>query len=286
MSDFVTRLEAELHRAAVRQDDTGGLVADALPRLRLALPGFATAAIAVTAVAIALIAVTLFVGSESDRAAEGGVPAELLGAWRLPGGVELHAEQVPAELRLYPRGSQRCVRLGTDSKPCYAIENTQWGALEWGTVRISGDRIIFRAELRAYCGGKPCSPAGPEVREPGLYRWRVLGSSLELTPLRDPVAVRSGALGSAPLIRAGEPAPARIPERWTDRRFASRQYHYSIRYPDRWSVLAARSPLPADALALDTSDGADKFSRDPRGVGVPLLLIAAHEVPPDMSPTA
>jgi hypothetical protein len=276
MSDFVTRLETELHRAAIRQERAGGLLGQALPRVRVALPSVATAAIAAAGVAIALMAVAVFVGSDSQRAAKGDAPAELRGPWQLPP-IEWNAEPVAAKLRLYPQGSTRCSRLGTDSKPCYAIENAQFGALEWGTFSIAGNRITFRAELHA-CN--PCDSPGPELRRPGVYRWRVVDGSLYLTPLRDGLTARSDALASGPLTQPTEPAPTGpIPDGWTKKRFESRQYGYSISYPATWSARAAAGPLATDGLTLDTSDAADRFSRDPRGVGVPLLLIAAHEVP-------
>jgi hypothetical protein len=277
MSDFVTRLEAELRRAAIRQERAGGLLGQALPGLRVALPSVATAAIVAAGLAIALITVAVFVVSEPERAAKGDVPAELRGAWQLPP-IEWNAEPVAAKLRLYPQGSTRCSRLGADSKPCYAIENVQFGALEWGTFSIAGDRITFRAELHV-CN--PCDSPGPELRKPGVYRWRVVDGSLHLTPQRDELTARSDALASGPLTQATEPAPTgRIPDGWTKNRFESKQYGYSIRYPGAWSAMPAANPLATDGLTLDASDTADRFSRDPRGVGVPLLLIAEHEVPP------
>ncbi|MGH2742733.1 MAG: hypothetical protein ACRDN8_09665, partial [Thermoleophilaceae bacterium] len=171
------------------------------------------------------------------------------------------------------------------SKPCYAIENTQFGALEWGTFSIAADRITFRAELQTYCSPNPCEALGAEVGTPGVYRWRVVDGSLYLSKLRDELSARSAALGSGPLTQAGEPSPrATIPDGWTASRFTSRRYGYSIRYPRAWSALSAAGSMPKDALTIDTSDTVDKFSRDPRGVGVPLLLIGAHEVSRATSP--
>ncbi|MGH2744590.1 MAG: hypothetical protein ACREX8_10425, partial [Gammaproteobacteria bacterium] len=104
MSDFVARLESELHRAALRQERAGRRRWVAQPRLRVALPGLAAAATAAAGIALALAGVAVFVGSEPERAAQGDVPAPLRGAWRLPAPVELHAEPIAADLRLYPRG--------------------------------------------------------------------------------------------------------------------------------------------------------------------------------------
>jgi hypothetical protein len=275
MNDFVTRLESELNRAAIRQERAAGRHGVALPRLR-ALPGLAATAAAAAGAALALVAVAaVFLGSEPERAAGGGVPAELRGTWRLPTTGERGEDRAPADLRLYSRGSERCAGLGVGAKPCYAIDNFGGGALEWGTFSVAGDRITLRAQVHVYCRPKPCEGVGT----PGVYRWRVRDGSLHLAKLRDELSARPGALASAPLTRASEPAKTKIPDGWTANRFTSKRYGYSIRYPGDWSALDAARSMPPDGLATDTSDAVDKLSPDPRRGAVPMVLIAAYEVP-------
>jgi hypothetical protein len=276
MSDYVTRLESELHRAARRQERAGSLRGAALPRLR-ALPGLAATAGAIVSIALVLAGVAaVFLGSERDGAAGGSVPAALRGTWRLPGGTaEEGLDPVPTALRLYPGGSERCTGLGVGANPCYAIDNGRGGALEWGTFSVAGDEITFRAAVNSICRPGPCDDVGT----PGVYRWRVQDQSLSLTKLRDGLRARLEVLVAGPLTLRMPPPKTRIPDGWTASRFTSQRYGYSIRYPSDWSALAAARPMPPDGLATDTSDAVDKFSRDPRAGETPIVLIAASEVP-------
>jgi hypothetical protein len=279
MTDFVARLEEELHRAAVRQEQSGRLWRRDLPRVRLALPSFAVAAMALAGLALAIAAIAVFVGSDSTRISRGGVPAELRGTWRLAAPVEFHVEPLTVDLQLHAAGSARCTALGVETEPCYEIENAEFGALEWGALSIAGDQITFRAKLLTYCQALPCPALGPEAGRPGVYRWRVAEGSLRLTMRSDELTARATALGAGPLTRpAGEAHRAKIPEGWTARRFASHRYGYSIGYPRQWRALPAALPMPSEALITEVSDTVDRFSQDPRGIGLPLLAIGATEV--------
>jgi hypothetical protein len=283
MSDFVTRLEAELHRAAVRQDGTGTLRGVPLPRVRFALPGLVGAALATAAVLVALLSVVVaFIASSPERRFEGGVPAELRHAWRLPSRLVREYAPMTAELRFYPRDSKRCMVLGLGSKPCYAIDGKNDEALEWGTVAISEDLVTFRADQTHWCLPTGCNTNGANstIDTPGVYRWRLLNGSLRLTPKRDGAADRPEALASGPLVEVGlEPPPrTRIPEGWTRRRFVSRRYGYALRYPRGWSARPATLSLPEGGLVLDTSRTVDKLSPNPRGPELPLLMVGAYAV--------
>jgi hypothetical protein len=274
MSDFVTRLESELHRAALRQERAGWPRRVALPRLR-ALGGPAATAVAIlSAVLVAAAVATVFLRSEPEHPAGGDVPAELPGTWRLPAGVKAGVEPAPAELRLYPQGAGRCTGLGAGSKPCYEIDNASGGALEWGTVSVSGDQIIFRATVRTHCRPDLCGA-------PGVYSWRVnTGTgSLYLTLLGDELRARAATLSSDPLTRASDPPKTKIPDGWTANRFTSKRYDYSIGYPSEWTALAAASPMPQDGLASDTGDTTDKLSPDAPSDAGPMVLLAASEIP-------
>lgn len=273
MSDFVTRLESELRQAALRQKRAGWPHRVALPRLR-AFGGLAATAVAILGTALVLAGVAaVFLGSEPERAAGRDVPAGLPGTWRLPTSVQRHVERPPADLRLYSGKSERCTQLGLGSLPCYAIDDAQGTALQWGTVSVAGDEITFR--LRGHCVPNPCGA----VRTPGVYLWRVQAGSLYLTKLRDRRDTRAATLDSGPLRRASEASRTKIPDGWTANRFRSERYGYSIRYPRHWSARAATSPMPQDRLASDTSDTTDKLSRAARGVAAPMVLIAASDIP-------
>lgn len=283
MSDFVTRLERELHRAAVRQEDAGALRAS-LPRVRVALPRVVGGALALAAVAVVVVTVVAaFLASSPERGAEGGVPAELRHAWRLPSKLVLKSNPMTAELRFYPSVSKRCVDLGLGSKPCYAIDGVDGRSLEWGTVSISAELITFRAAQTHWCPPAGCNESGPSstIDTPGVYGWELVNGSLRLTPERDLAADRPDALTSGPLARVGRgsPPPRAVPEGWTKKRFVSERYGYSVRYPTRWSALPAAISLPQGGLPLNTSRMVDKLSRDPRTVGLPLLMIGAYDVP-------
>jgi hypothetical protein len=283
MSDFVTRLEQELHRAAVRQEGAGALGV-ALPRVRSALPGVVGGALAGAAVAIAVVAVVAaFLASSPERRVEGGVPAELRHTWRLPTELVLKYTPMAAQLRFYPSDSKRCADLGLGSKPCYAIEGVDARPLEWGTVSISEGLITFRAAETHWCLPAGCNESGSSstIDTPGVYGWELRDGSLRLTPESDLAADRPEVLASGPLTRVGREAPARtaVPEGWTRKRFVSERYGYSIRYPRRWSALPAATYLPEGGLPLNTSRMVDKLSRNPRTVALPLLMIGAYDLP-------
>jgi hypothetical protein len=270
MSDFVTRLESELRRAALRQERVGWPRRVALPRLR-ELGGPAATAVAILSVALVVAVVaTVFLRSELERPAGGDVPTELAGTWQLPPGVKVRVGPAPAELRLYPQGAGRCTGLGAGSNPCYEFVKPRGGTLERGTFSVSGAQITFRAMARTHCTD-PCFA-------PGVYSWRVNpgNGSLYLALLGDELRDRARTLSSGPLTRASDPP---IPDGWTANRFTSKRYGYSIRYPSGWTALAAASPMPQDALASDTSDTVDKLSPDARGDAGPMVLIAASEIP-------
>jgi hypothetical protein len=284
MSDFVTRLEAELHRAAIRQEEAGALRGVALPRVRLALPGLVGGTLAAAAVLVALLSVVVaFIASSPERGLEGGVPAELRHAWRLPSKLVLTYAPMTAELRFYPSDSKRCADLGLGSKPCYAIDGTNGEALEWGTVAISEDLITFRAEQTRWCLPAGCNESGPSstIDTPGIYKWGLRNGSLRLTAMRDRAADRPEALASGPLARVGlvRPPRTRIPDEWTSQRFVSKRYGYSVRFPGWWAVRPAAIPLPEGGLLLHTSRTVDKLSPNPRGPELPLLMVGAYDVP-------
>jgi hypothetical protein len=275
MSDFVTRLEAELRQAALRQDRAASMPGVALPRVR-AFGGLAATAAAVLVIAVVLAGVAaVFLGSEPERGAGGDVPAQLRGAWRLAASVERRVEPAPVQLRLYPKGSERCTRLRAGSKACYAIDNAQGGALEWGTLSTTGNQITFRAKVRAHCRPSPCRDVGT----PGVYLWGLEEGTLHLTMLRDELGARPATLTSGPLRRASEPPKTKVPSGWTASRFTSNRYGYSIRYPSGWGARAAASPMPPDGLAADTSTTVDKLAHNARGAAGPMVLIAASEIP-------
>jgi hypothetical protein len=282
MSDFVTRLEGELRRAAVRQE-AGTLRGGALPRVRLALPGLVAATLAAAAVGVALLAVVVaFIASSPERGLEGGLPAELRHAWRLPSKLVLTYAPMTAELRFYPSDSKRCAHLGLGSKPCYAIDGQNNEALEWGTLAISEHEVTFRAEQTHWCLPAGCNESGPSstIDTPGVYRWGFRDGKLRLLLVHDRAADRPEALASGPLARVGleRPPKTRIPEGWTRRRFVSQRYGFVIRYPSEWSARPATMNLPNGGLLLHTSRAVDKLSRNPRGPELPLLMIGAYNI--------
>ena len=284
MSDFVTRLERELHRAALRQEGVGALRRVALPRVRFALPRRAAGTLAGAAMVVALLALVLvFLASSPERGAKGGVPGELRHVWQLPSKLVLTHAQMTADLRFYPSASRRCADLGLGSTPCYAIDGRDTRVLEWGAVSISEDLITFRAERTLWCLPAGCNRSGSSstIDTPGVYGWEPQNGSLRLTLERDLAADRPEALASGPLARVGSRPPARtsIPGGWTRERFVSRRYGYSIRHPSQWAALPAATALPEDGLPLNTSRAVDRLSPNPRETGPPLLMIGVYHVP-------
>lgn len=245
MNDFVTRLETELHQAALRRERVGAVRGAALPRLRLAFAEIPAAAVACALLGLAFLGAAVLIAYSPERAARNELPPALRGVWHA-GATELH---------LYPRGSERCANLGLSARePCYTLGSAaNHVAHEWGELSVPGDELTLRAA------------AAP----PGLYRWTIDDRVLRLTKLRDPVRARARALASEPLAHArkDEPLPP-LPIGWTARSFTSERYGYSIRYPQDWSARGASS-----------SNQADTFS--PAGRALPGVTVVAEDLPAD-----
>ena len=234
MTDFVTRLETELHDAALRRERSGRIRGAAIPRLRIGLGELPAAAVLSVLLGLAVAGVAILLASSPERTAAPGVPAPLRGVW----------EHASTELRVYPSGAQRCVNLGLGSSdPCYTIGSSATHvAREWGTLLVAGDELTLDAS----------AGSGPAV-----YRWRVAGGELRLTELRDPVATRSRALTGQPLTHVHKQHRDRsVPIGWTARAFASSRYGYSIRYPESWSARAATANGRPDVLSSHPGGGA------------------------------
>ena len=212
MTDFVTRLESELHAAALRHEGAGAVRRVALPRMRSGLRALPAAAAATALFAVAVVGTAIMLSSSPERTGSLGVPPVLRGTWQAP----------PNELRLYTAGSQRCVNLGLGSSvPCYTLGSSATGvAAEWGLLSVRGDRLAL---------------GGMQDSRPGVYRWRTDGGTLRLAKVRDPVSSRVRVLVATPLERS-HPAsgPAHPPYDWLDYAFTSRRFGYSIRLPHPW----------------------------------------------------
>jgi hypothetical protein len=290
MTDFVTRLENELHAAALRRERAGVVRRVALPRARLALGDLAMASLAIVLLALALAGAAIMLGSSSQRAAQGDLPAALRGVWR--------AGQT--ELRLYPRGAAHCAKLGlSSSTACYTIGSAERpGLRQWrpngdGTPQLTaskGELSIARDELtlRAAGGG-----------EPGSYRWAVDGRTLRLVKLHDPLGARVAALMPQPFVHVPrsllrwESAPAPDSSSgpvlgggvghsspsgatgygWdaTAHILTSELYGYSTRYATQWVARAATEPGEPDTIRPP-----DKWPGARLGIGT---TITAEELP-------
>jgi hypothetical protein len=212
MTDFVTRLESELHAAALRHEGAGTVRRVALPRMRIAVRALPAAAAAAALLAVSLVGIAILLSSSPQRAGHLGVPPVLRGIWQAP----------PTELRLYTAGSQRCVNLGLGSSdPCYTLGASATGvAHEWGRPSVSDDELTLTAM---------------QDSRPGVYRWSIDRGALRLAKVRDPLSRRVTALVTSPLERthpASGPAPP--PYDWLDYSSTSRRYGYSIRLPHPW----------------------------------------------------
>jgi hypothetical protein len=246
MTDFVTRLETELHEAAMRRERAGVVRGVALPRARLVLGDLPMAVLASVLLGLVLAGAAMLLTSSSQRAAQGTLPPALRGIWRAG----------PTELRLYPNAAVRCVNLGLGSSdPCYTIGSSQNGvAQEWGELSVGGDQLM----LRPTSGGEPSS-----------YRWRVEGRALRLATVSDGRAARARALTSQPFIHARvRHATPRIPANWTARGFASESHGYWIRYPSDWTARPASAPGKADRLSPASA-----------GAALPVVTIAVQRLP-------
>jgi len=247
MTDFVTRLEAELHDAAVRRERSGRMRGVALPRLRVAFRGVPAAALATVLFALAVATAAIILSASPERRIDTGVPATLQGVWQAP----------PNELRLYPRGSERCANLGiAASSACYTLGSSRGVAQEWGRLSVDGHRLTLTA-----VGGSA----------PGVYRWRSDGTTLHLTKLRDPVSARARALVTTPL-RPAHPdrAQALLPPGWASHPIASERFGYSLEIPEQWLI--------------DSSGPADRFALDPSRGTVPSISVVARELPAGTTP--
>jgi hypothetical protein len=248
MTDFVTRLESELHAAAVRRERAVAVRRVATPRMRLALRALPTAAAVTVLLALALTGVTIMLASSPQPPTKLGVPPVLRGIWRAP----------PTELRLYAAGSQRCVNLGLGSiDPCYALGDSGSGvAHEWGKLYITADKLTLRAA---------------QDPRPGLYRWRVQGGRLRLTEVRDPIASRVTALATTPLgaTHRRRKSQAKLPSEWAQWPVTSERFGYSIRLPHSWT--------------RDTGGSADRYSPDTSKSVLPAVSITAQDLPPGTS---
>lgn len=248
MTDFVTRLEAELHSAAVERERAGRLRGVALPRLRVALPAAPAAALAVVLFALAVATAAIMLSASPERPVDTGIPTTLEGVWQAP----------PRELRLYRSGADRCVKLGVGSSTaCYTLGDSASGlAREWGRVSVDGDELTLSGTIDS---------------SPGVYRWRIENGTLRLTKLRDPVRARARALVTAPLQPA-HPARSRthLPPGWATHPFTSPRFGYSIQLPADWSA--------------DTSGPTDRYALDPAHGTLPAISIVARDLPPGTTP--
>lgn len=280
MTDFVTRLENELHAAALRRERAGAVRRVALPRARLALGDLPMATLAIVLLGLALASAAIMIASSPQRAAQGDLPGALRGVWR--------AGQT--ELRLYPRGAARCAELGlSSSTPCYTIGSAanpaaqEWGPNGNGTKQLTaseGELSLARDELtlRAAGGG-----------EAGSYRWAVDGRTLRLVKLHDPLGARVAALTSQPFVHVPrsllrwESAPGPTSSsgpllggdiaHWdaTAQIFTSELYGYSTRYATQWVARAATEPGEPDTIRPP-----DKWPGARLGIGT---TITAEELP-------
>ena len=249
MTDFVTRLEAELHSAAVEQERSRRRRVIALPRLRVALRDVPAAALATVLFALAVAVGAIILSSSPERAADAGVPTTLRGVWQDP----------PTELRIYPRGSDRCVNLGLGSSAaCYTLGSSATGvATDWGKLSVDGDELTL---------------TGTRNTTPGLYRWRIERDQLRLTKLQDDAPARARALAASPL-RPVHPAHARanLPPGWARHPFGSGGLGYSLLLPSNW--------------VADTSGPTDRYALDPLRGTLPALSVAARKLPAGTTPT-
>ena len=248
MTDFVTRLEAELHDAATRRERSGRVRGVALPRLRVTLRDFPAVALATVVFALAVVGAATLLAPRPERAADGGLPTTLRGVWQAP----------PQELRLYPRGADRCVNVGVGpSSACYTLGGSATGvAQEWGRLSVDGHQLTL---------------TGVQNSTPGVYRWRIERGALQLTKLSDPVSSRARALATKPL-RPVHPAYARagLPIGWTSHPFTSRRFGYSVALPSQWLV--------------DTGGRTDRFARNPYRGTLPALYVVARTLPAGTTP--
>lgn len=251
MTDFVTRLEDELHAAALRQERRGRFGAATVPRLRIAAGDLPIAALATVLLALGIAVSALILSLSPPQRAAGELPPALRGVWRAD----------PTELRLYNAGSTRCANLGLGSSaPCYTLgDSGSRVATEWGGVSLAGDTLTLNSVQRA---------AGT-----GIYRWGIDNGTLRLIKVKDRNGERVRALVAMPFTYIPGPNAHRgVPAEWATQSVTSARFGYSLRVPHFWSI---DTRGPADLLSGDatrhalpevsvTVDGAGKASGCPR----------------------
>jgi hypothetical protein len=228
VTDFVTRLESELHAAALRQERRGRVRGTALPRLRIAMGTLPTAALATVLLGLAVAVSALLLSLSPPQGTAGELPKTLPGVWRAP----------PTELRLYDAGATRCVNLGLGSSaPCYTLgDAASRVATDWGGVSLAGDKLSLRSRQGAGTG---------------IYTWRLDRGRLRLTKVMDRNRGRVRALVAMPLAFA--PSPDKhpsVPPGWAARALTSPRFGYSVRTPHYWSM---DTRGPADRISGDES---------------------------------
>ena len=141
----------------------------ALPRLRVALRDVPAAALATVLLALAVAAAAMILAASPERSADAGMPTTLRGVWQAP----------PTQLRLYPRGSDRCMNLGVGSSTaCYTLGSSATGvADEWGRLSVDGDELTL---------------TGRRTRHPASTGGASSATQLRLTKLHDPVSPARG----------------------------------------------------------------------------------------------
>jgi hypothetical protein len=247
MTDFVTRLEAELHSAALRSERRGRVRGAVIPRARLVLGDIPAVALATVLLALAIAAAAALVSLSPRQGSAADLPGELRGVWRA----------APTELRLYAAGSQRCADLGLGSStPCYALGlSSTRVATDWGKLSLARDTLT----LRSYDGSPP-----------GEYRWQFEGDQLRLTRVSDRNGARVRALVTMPLARAHHPnRHPGVPVGWAAQELTSARFGYSVRVPHFWS--------------LDARGHADRLSGDATDHVLPEVLVTAQRLKPGTS---
>ena len=257
MTDFVTRLESELHAAALRQERRGRVGRAALPRLRVSLGDLPTAALAAAALGLVVAVSAVFLSLSPRQGTAGDLPPALQGAWRA----------APTELRLYQAGAERCINLGLGSSdPCYALgEGATRIATDWGRLSLAGDD---RMTLHSVQG------AGT-----GTYSWRFTGEGLRLTSLNDRNTARAAALTTMPFTFVERPdSHPGVPTGWTIQPLGSKRFGYSLRVPHYWLIDATG---PADRLSGSAATGRPfpevTVAARPSGAGTSAPRCALHD---------
>jgi hypothetical protein len=243
MTDFVTRLESELHAAALRQERRGRVRGTALPRLRIAMGNLPTAALATVLLGLAVAVSALLLSLSPRQGTAGELPATLRGVWRAP----------PTELRLYDAGATRCINLGLGSSaPCYALGNAgNRVATDWGGVSLAGDKLSLRSRQGAGTG---------------IYTWRLDRGRLRLTKVMDRNRGRVRALAAMPLAFApGPDKHPHVPVGWSAQTLTSPRFGYSLQAPHNWS--------------MDTRGPTDRISGDATRHALPEVAVTVQRLP-------